>query len=404
MITQITENPLNGESKTIAPATQPAIMGFSPSTGSAGSTVLVTGTGFCDAIFVMVGGVTAPSMQVVDDNNLTFVVPDGAFSGPVSLVYPNREPLVSTTPFYVEGTETNRNISADVFSSTTFTDDLVIRGGGITPGIFPPPVILPPPTSAVITGYSANPTTTGTPLIIYGSGFTTVSGVFFTGAPAVVPTSVSSTQINVVVPAGATSGPVTVLFSSGVAASGPNLSFSVTSFFPAITGYAPNPAFRGNTITILGSGLPFGAAVKVTFAGGAQVNSTVSLNGIMVTVPASAMTGVVNVKFPGFDINFPGPVLRVYTSIRAVTGYNPNPGKRSKPLAITGGGFNQLSAIAFQGITGPIFAEGFTRDPISPDNQVSVMIPFNAFSNGRVRLFFNDGSFLDGPVLPIFNV
>jgi hypothetical protein len=65
---------------TIAPA--PAIVGLSPNTGPAGTTVVITGSGFVDVTSVTFNGAKA-SFSSASDTTITAVVPKGAKSGPV---------------------------------------------------------------------------------------------------------------------------------------------------------------------------------------------------------------------------------------------------------------------------------------------------------------------------------
>jgi hypothetical protein len=265
-------------------------------------------------------------------------------------------------------------------------------------------VILPPPSSVFITGYSVAQATSGNPVAIFGSGFSGVQSVRFNGVNPVAPSSFSATQILVTVPQGATTGPVTVTLAGGITVTGPTLTIAGFQFFPSFSDFSPNPVFEDNgNIAVFGNAFPVGMNALVKFPGNVSSTSFVTLPTIFNTaLPQGAQTGRPTVRFgPAGTLVYTAPLLRIFSRTRAITGYDPNPAKRNRPLKITGGGFSQATMVAFQGLTGPVIAEGFTRDFFFPDNQISVNIPAQAFSNGRVRIFFSDGGFVDGPVLPI---
>ncbi len=73
---------------TVMPA-RPAIAGFSPLSGYVGTLVSLTGTNFTGAAAVQFGGVNATAFTVVADTLITATVPDGAATGPVSVVTPS---------------------------------------------------------------------------------------------------------------------------------------------------------------------------------------------------------------------------------------------------------------------------------------------------------------------------
>ena len=63
----------------------PAVAGFSPASGGAGTPVTVTGTGFRRAVSVTFGGVPASVFRVVSDAEIAAFVPVGALSGPIAV-------------------------------------------------------------------------------------------------------------------------------------------------------------------------------------------------------------------------------------------------------------------------------------------------------------------------------
>ena len=63
--------------------TTPSITSFSPTLGSAGTTVTVNGASFTGTTAVAFNGTNATAFTVLSDNRLTAVVPSGATSGPI---------------------------------------------------------------------------------------------------------------------------------------------------------------------------------------------------------------------------------------------------------------------------------------------------------------------------------
>ena len=151
----------------------PTVTSFTPTGAGAHETVTVTGTNFTGATQVTLNGMPV-AFRVVSATTLTFTVPAGAASGPVAV----------TT---AAGTGTS------AFDLT----------------------VLPPPTITSI-GPGSGPE--GTLVTITGTNLGSVVGVEI-GHVAVVPTSVSATEVTFVVPPGATSGTITVLSPAGSATS-----------------------------------------------------------------------------------------------------------------------------------------------------------------------------------------
>jgi hypothetical protein len=73
----------------------PAVTGFSPASGGAGTTVSITGSGFTGVTAVRFNGKGAASFARVDDAHVTAVVPKGATTGRISVVTPSGTGLSS---------------------------------------------------------------------------------------------------------------------------------------------------------------------------------------------------------------------------------------------------------------------------------------------------------------------
>ncbi len=64
----------------------PSITGFSPTSGSGGTAVVIAGNSFTGATKVMFGGVAATSLQVISDTQVDALVPAGAVTGPIAVI------------------------------------------------------------------------------------------------------------------------------------------------------------------------------------------------------------------------------------------------------------------------------------------------------------------------------
>ncbi|MDP9302285.1 MAG: DNRLRE domain-containing protein, partial [Actinomycetota bacterium] len=172
-------NALHAGTRVCAPPV--TISGFSPSSGPAGTSVTIDGSGFTGTSEVAFNGTSVGSgnFTVGSDAQITATVPSGATSGPISVTAPG-------------GTAT---------SSTDFT---------VTPS--PPPII---------SGFSPSSGPVGTSVTIDGSGFTGTSEVAFNGTSVGSGnfTVVSDTQITATVPSGATTGPISVTAPGGTTSS-----------------------------------------------------------------------------------------------------------------------------------------------------------------------------------------
>ena len=152
----------------------PTITSFSPTSGRAGTKVIINGTTFLNATSVTINGVAA-TFTVNSSIKITATVPSGATSGKIAVTTPG-------------GTAT---------SATNFK-------------------VLP-----TITSFSPTSGRAGTHVIINGNTFLNTKSVTFNGVAANF-TINSSTKITAGVPSGATSGRIAVTTPSGTATSATN--------------------------------------------------------------------------------------------------------------------------------------------------------------------------------------
>jgi uncharacterized repeat protein (TIGR03806 family) len=157
------------------PPPAPTITALSPTTGSSGSTIIITGTSLAGTSLVTFNGASA-TFSVVSDGEVEATVPTGATTGTVSL----------TTPGGV----------------ATSTGSFTVVAVGTVP---------------LITAISPGSGPIGTSLIITGTGLGNATAVSIGGTPTTFTVNLAGTQITAVIPAGSGSGPVSVTTPTGTA-------------------------------------------------------------------------------------------------------------------------------------------------------------------------------------------
>jgi subtilisin family serine protease len=235
----------------------PKLAGFTPTSGTVGTALTITGTGLADVTSVdFGGGVSATPNPARTATSLHVVVPPGAATGPLT-VHTTSATSTSTTPFTVS------------FSVTGLS-----------------------PTSAV---YGAHVTLTGV-------GLTGVTQVKFNGLPGGI-VSNTGTTIDATVPAsGDVTGPVTVW--KGTASIAAPQSFTLLT----VASLGLTAGFSGNDLTITGTGLAGATSVHI----GSVVAPIGSNDGthIHVSIPDTATTGAVTVTGPGGTATGPSLTVR----------------------------------------------------------------------------------------------
>ena len=224
-----------------------------PSSGTFGTSVTITGTGFLGTTGVNFGGVSASSFTVNSDTSITATVPEGAKSGSIMLVNPSR-------------TGTGAKFTVTVPAGY--------------------------PTVTKFSKSSANP---GDTITLTGTNLLTVTAVSFNGVAAVTFSSLSATQLSVVVPTGATTGLVSVTNNLGTNTSSKSININYAT--PSISSFSPSSASVGDTVTITGRNLL--GVTSVRFNGVAATSfNVVSATSITAVVPAGATSGKVTVANP----------------------------------------------------------------------------------------------------------
>jgi len=306
----------------------PAIDTFNPGSGSPGTEVIMTGSGFTGVSDVTFNGVAGTF--VVDSNTqVRATVPLIATSGPiwVSNAAGNAATaadfLVLMVPSITSFNPTSGLVGSEVtLTGTRFTDAAAVRFNG-TPASFTfvsdgelkatvpdgattgkisvtnPAgtatstadfvVILPP----TISSFTPTSGPVGTSVTITGTNFSTATAVAFKGTPATAFAVNSSTQITATVPTGATTGKISVTNPAGTATSTADF---VVILPPTITSFTPTSGPWGIVVTITGTS--FTGTTQVAFVSKLASFTVVSDTTIRATVPSGAKTGKISVTNP----------------------------------------------------------------------------------------------------------
>ncbi|MFK4184523.1 beta strand repeat-containing protein [Streptomyces sparsogenes] len=292
-----------------AAAAAPVVSSVSPSSGPAGTAVVITGSGFTGATQVRFGTALS-SFTVVSGTQINATVPTGSGTVQITVTTPN-------------GTSTQ---------NVTFTYATVTA----------PTLTSLNPTSG--------PTSGGNAVVITGTGFTGATQVLFGTTPAPSFTVNSPTQITATAPAGSGSVPVKVTTPGG---SSNTLTYTYVSG-PAITSLSPSsgPQAGGNTVVITGTNLS--TTTSVHFGTTAVAFNVLSNTQVSVAAPPGTGAVNVNVTTPGGTSN---NLTYTYSPIPTVSTVVPGQGPTAggNPVMITGSGFTGATQVLFGTTPAPSF-------------------------------------------------
>ena len=316
-----------------AAASQPVVSSVSPGSGTIGTTVTITGSGFdygCasgQTGSVYFGGIASPN-ETVSDGAATAVAPTD-HAGPVNVMV--ADCLGDLSPI----------TSADTF-------------------VYPSPVV-----SSVSPGSG----TIGTTVTITGSGFdygcaSGQTGSVYFGGIASPNETVSDGAATAVAPTDH-AGPVNVMVADCLGDLSPITSADTFVYpSPVVSSVSPGSGTIGTTVTITGSGFDYGCASgqtgSVYFGGIASPNETVS-DGAATAVAPTDHAGPVNVMVADClgDLS---PITSADTFVYpspVVSSVSPGSGTIGTTVTITGSGFDygcasgQTGSVYFGGIASP---------------------------------------------------
>jgi glucose/arabinose dehydrogenase len=265
------------------PAPAPTVTSVSPTSGSTsgGTSISISGNGFSPGASVLLGGVAATNVTVVNSNTITATTAAHA-SGAVNVVVTNSD-----------------NQSGTLVNGFTYTS----------------PPAGAPTVSAVNPG--SGPTSGGTAVTISGTGFVSGATVKFGAVAAVNVQVVNSTSLTATTPAQATAGAVNVTVTNPDNQSGTLVNgFTYTSPPPgpptvSVVNPGSGPTSGGTAVTISGTGFVSGATVKFGAVAATNVQ-VVNSTSLTATTPAQATAGAVNVTVTNPD-NQSGTLVNGFT-------------------------------------------------------------------------------------------
>lgn len=408
----------------------PTITGFTPTMGTSGTIIDITGTNFSNVTAVRFGGVSATSYTVVSPTQISAFPGFGA-SGNVSVttlggtasvagftfIYPptitNFTPMSAASGATVTINGTNfstatavsfggmpatkytvlspTQITAVVDNGTSGNVTVTTLGGTTSIGGFS---FLASPT---LTSFSPVSATVGTIVTLRGSNFQNVVGVFFGGIPAKSFTIVSSSQITAIVGIAA-NGNVTIITDGGIAtqkgftfistSAGSNLSTSntVTVPSPNIASFTPTMAQAGVMVRITGTNF---VSVNAVSFGGIPAASFVVLSPTIIeaVVASGGASGDVSVSTANGMISLPGftfispPTMTGF--LPTITGFNPSLATSGTVIDITGTHFVNVTGVRFGGISAASYQ-------VMSANRISAIL--GAGASGSVTVTTLDGT------------
>ena len=280
----------------------PTISSFSPSSGSPGTAVTISGSGFTGVNGVKFNN-TSATFNFVSDAQVMTTVPAGATSGKVT-VTTNAGTATSASNFTVSGSSSLPTISS--FSPSS---------GGV-----------------------------GTSVTINGNHFTGVSGVRFNGTTASF-NFVNDGRVTTTVPSGATTGRITVTTTAGIATSASDFTVS-SGTAPTISSFSPSSGGVGTSVTINGN--HFTGVNGVRFNGTTASFNFVNDGKVTATVPSGATTGRITVTTTGGTATS-GSNFTVTSVAPTISSFSPSSGGVGTSVTINGNHFTGVNAVRFNG-------------------------------------------------------
>ncbi len=317
----------------------PIISGFTPTSGSAGTQVAISGSHLTGVNGVRFNGVSA-TFNFISDVQVNATVPSGATTGRITL---------TTTA----GTAT---------SSSNFT---------VTQGSQPS-----------ISNFSPTSGPVGTSVTINGSNFTGVNGVRFNGVGAVFSFQ-NAGRVMATVPSGASTGRITLTTPAGTATSSSN--FTVTQGSqPSISNFSPTSGPVGTSVTINGSN--FTGVNGVRFNGVSASFSFQNAGRVMATVPSGATTGRITLTTPTGTATSSSN-FTVTGNAPSISSFSPSGGNPGTAVTINGNRFTGVTSVRFNGAS--------ANYSFVNDGRVIATVPQGA-TTGRITVTTSSGTATSG--------
>ncbi|GAA3985780.1 hypothetical protein GCM10022407_33320 [Hymenobacter antarcticus] len=355
----------------------PVISSFTPNTGPAGTTVVITGNYFTGATQVTFNGTVAPVFTVNSATQITVTVPAGITTGFLTVTTPNGigvstirfvAPLPNDLCSGAIALTCGQNVTGSTLGATAAGDPIgscteTVDAGGVFYSIVG--------TGADITLSTCNTATSfDTKLFVYSGScgvYTCVAGNDdFT--PSVTCSTVTFNSVL---------GTNYLVFVSGYLTAVGNFVLSTTCAIPVpvpvITSLSPNSGPIASGIVIMGSN--FTGTTNVTFNGTAATFNVIDAANIVATVPNGATTGNVVVRNGSVASN--GVLFTVTTPVPVITSIAPALGPVGTSVTLTGSGFGGTTDLTLNRVSVP----GFT---VVNATTITFTVPVGATSGNVV--------------------
>jgi sugar lactone lactonase YvrE len=214
------------------------------------------------------------------------------------------------------------------------------------------------PTQPVLSSFTPSTATSGTTVVISGSGLIDASAVSFGSVAAQSFVVNSDTQITAVLGAGA-SGTVSVTSAGGT---GTKTGFTFVPT-PSITSFSPQSASTGTQVLIRGNG--FTGSSAVSFGGVAALSFTVNADTLVTARVATGASGVVAISTPYGGASKAG---FIFLPPPTITSFTPTSAPAGATVTVTGTGFTGTSTVK----VGSVVIASFT---VVSDTQVTFIAP-----------------------------
>ena len=295
----------------VVPTNMPYATNFSPTYGTRGSPVTITGVHFDSAGVsgVTFNGISGTGFVVNGPHQISVSAPVGVTTGPLVLVSPHG----------------NFNTTNNIFSTAT---NFFVQAG--------------------ITNFSPASGRANTNVILTGTNFIGCSGITFGGVTANDFTISNNNTIRVTVPQGASSGKIVLAPPSGTLL---GIAQTTNDFkiLPSILNFAPSAGITNTLVTVSGAGLNEKSPhPDVSIGGGtAVVFSTVSPGTLSFNVPTNATSGPIVITTTN------GTVISDQTFYlpAVITSISPTNGAVGTLVRIQGNNFTNAFPVAFNGVT-----------------------------------------------------
>ena len=219
-----------------------------------------------------------------------------------------------------------------------------------------------------ITGFSPASGPAGTPVTIYGTGFSATATndiVKFNGVIATV-NAASAGSISATVPVSATTGRITVTVGSQTATSAQDFIFISTS--PTITSFTPTSGASGTAVSVVGTNFKTtGTAIKLNAT--AATSTVTDSTSLSFTVPANTASGRISAttsdgtgaSSTDFLVAPPGILLTdVATTVHLTAGGG------AQNVAVST--MNKHAIVMFDGVSGGFYTMQFGQIAVSPSS------------------------------------